>query len=294
MILADGISHPRRVHVGVVTQRQRRGLDDKVVDRKFVCGLAVLVLFGLRVECLAQFEQLVGADVHRKVVVGHRRFGFQQSFCDHLAYSRVLDFGEVLPGHTRRRTRTARATHSARATYSARLNGCHDIRCNHTPVRPSRCCSTQINTSLPRQRTRQRRGKHLRTHCLGGSTTSCRRHPTSRWSRWHWRWRCRGLRSRGHGRRSSCSSSSRRRFGARIVAEGRDISRVVHHHQDYLPDSHLLVTLLDQHLGDDALLLRLPAHGGLVGLNVHDQVAGRDLVARLDFDSSDVSCRHCR
>ena len=58
---------PAHIGIGHALQRQRQGLDDKIVDREFVRRLAVFVLRRDAVDLLARLQKIADVAVNRQV-----------------------------------------------------------------------------------------------------------------------------------------------------------------------------------------------------------------------------------
>ena len=62
----------------------------------------------------------------------------------------------------------------------------------------------------------------------------------------------------------------------------------------YIANRDVLLARLLQNLGEDTFVLELKVHLGLVRLDLHEHLAGRDELAGLLLPRADVARRHCR
>jgi hypothetical protein len=89
-------------------ERERKHLDDKVVDRQFVCRHTVLGFLRFAVEHLTKLQQFVDADVHREIIVRHRRLGLKQPLGNNLETEGDNDGGGGRGGGRKERERTTK------------------------------------------------------------------------------------------------------------------------------------------------------------------------------------------
>ena len=85
--LQDAILGPDRVRGRHALERDGQRLDDEVVDRELVGGLAVLVLAGGRVDLLAQGHERIELAIERQVEMRHRLLRLDEALGDGLAHA---------------------------------------------------------------------------------------------------------------------------------------------------------------------------------------------------------------
>ena len=280
---------PGGVGLGHLAQGQGDRLDDHVVDRELdPLGRAV-------VELLAGGQQGVELAVHRQVEVGYGLLGLGQAARHRLAHVGVLDLGvglaEGLGQIGRRGARRRRRLRSGRRC--GRCGRCRGRRCSGNaagdsrlhiglddpPVGPTALQGGQVQARLLGDAPGQGAGEHPPGSGRGGS--GGRGGSSGLGSRRCGRCR-RGGRCRRRGR-----GGRRRGLGGAVAAAcqgavgSRGILAIFQEHADHLVDRHVLGALADHDLAEHALVHRLDLHGGLVGLDLGDHIAGAHRVALL-------------
>ena len=183
-MLEHGALGPGHIGVGHAHQSQSHALDDEIIDRDLVGGLAIDRRRRL-VDLLAQGQQLVEIAIHRQVEMRDRLLGLHEAARDGLAHGIMRDLFvaaglvellDLLVAHGRdRRARGLRGGGSGgcgRSFHAASDGGLH-VALDDAAMGAGAAHDGQIKPRVLGDATRQRRGEHARASdgrcgCGGG------------------------------------------------------------------------------------------------------------------------------